>query len=220
MLFDKCYYDIYIQKIGGILMNTINTINAVANVGILFSSICNVVIAFLLYRKTSNSYKLEEKSKEETRKMQNMHNIKSVQPLAFIACNQIGDSIKIEIRNYGLGAMIIRGISIKNINTENQEFNELYKIFPENIWIHRYSVDIKGRPIKPNGGSITLVEFKNLNDKESKSIKKTLGKYKIIVEYQDIYGNQDFKEKNFFEIFCVEYRIQNKNSKSIECETQ
>lgn len=142
--------------------------------------------------------------------MQDTHNIKSVQPLAFIACNQIGDSIKIEVRNYGLGAMILRGISIKDRNSENQQYDALYKIFPESIWIYKYSVDIKGRPIEPNGGYITLVDFENLSKEEGKLVKDILGRYKIIVEYQDVYGNKDYKEKNFYDIFCVEYRIQDK----------
>lgn len=187
-------------------------INVIANFGIFISSICSVFIAFLLYLKTSNSYKSEEKSRLETKEM--------YQPLAFIACNQVGESIKIEIRNYGLGAMIIKGISVKDRNSDNQEFNALYKIFPENIWIHRYSVDIKGRPISPNGGSITLVEFKNLSDEESKLIKDILGRYKILVEYQDIYGIDNSKEKNFYDIFCVEYRTQDKNLKSFKSETK
>jgi hypothetical protein len=198
---------------GKILMNIINTIT---DIGILISSICSVIIAFLLYKRTSSSYKLEEKSRNETKeiqnemkKMQNEYYLKSVQPIPFIACNQIGGSIKIEIRNYGLGAMIVRNISIKDRNSENQEYNALYKIFPENIKIYKYSVDIKGRPIAPNG-YITLIDFEDLNGDESKSVRDILGKYKIIVEYQDVYGNKEDKEKNFYDIFCVEYRLQNK----------
>ena len=199
-----------------------NIINTIANIGILISSICNVVIAFFLYRKTSNSYKLEEKSKEETKEiqnemkkiqiemkeMQNEHNVKSVQPIAYIACKQIGNSITVEVRNYGLATMILNEIIVTNKNSVNEKYDALYKVFPSDIRIDNYCIDINGRAIAVDK-YITLVDFKNLKEHDISRIRNILGKYTIKIEYKDIYDRIYTKEKMLYDIFCVEHRSQN-----------
>lgn len=191
-----------------------NTLDIISDIGILITSVCSVVISFLLYRKTSNGYKLEEKSRvelkelqEESNKIQIDYNKKSVQPVVFIACQQIGNSIRVEIKNFGLGAMIIKNIVVKNRNSNNQEYNALYRIFPDKIKIYSYAVDTKGRPIGVNG-YIILIDFRNLSSEEIKLVRDILGMYTIKIEYKDIYGNAYEEEKNFYDIFCVEYRYQ------------
>lgn len=175
---------------------------------LLIITLCGVVISYLLYSCTRKNLEMQEMLNQEMIRMQREHNVKSLQPILHIVCKEIGNSIEINIKNCGLGTMIIKGMSVKNRNTSNKIYDYLYEIFPESIKINSYSVDVINRPIAVNE-SITLINIKDIKEENVAGIKNILCQHLVGVIYEDVYQNSYREEKNLFDIFGVTHRRQN-----------
>ena len=124
-------------------------------------------------------------------RIQVIHNMKSLQPECNIRCTEYNQSIRIEIWNCGMGNMTIDSIDVKDNETDTT-YKSLYKIFPSDIKLHYFSIDICGSSIAVNG-HITLIEIKNFDKEEGfDRVRKILSRHTINVHYHDTY-------KNFYE---------------------
>ena len=152
-----------------------------------------LIVSVSLYVRTKKNMELQEE-----------HFKKCLQPFCNIRCVDLNHSIKIELYNVGLGYLKIENISI--VNKLSQEDNiSLYKIFPQNLKLSYYSVDIIGSGICSNQ-YITLMKIDNIKAQERKIIRSILKEYEIQIQYSDVYGIQYSTKKELHFLYGNKYR--------------
>lgn len=176
----------------------------------LLPNILSVIIAFaafilsiLAYTWNKRGIKLQEKNFE----MQKDHFQKSLKPNCNIRCTEMDKSICIDIYNSGQGFMIIKNIEITTPN-KDESYKALHKVFPPNIRLAYYSVDLRNYGV-PVNTSVSLVKTEKLNDDELKRIRSILAKYIIEINYIDVYDNEYNAHKELSILYGKEHRSQN-----------
>lgn len=161
------------------------------------------VLSILAYTWNKRGIKLQEKNFE----MQKDHFQKSLKPNCNIRCTEIDKVIHIDAYNSGQGFMIIKSIEITTPN-KDESYKALHKVFPQNIKLTYYSVDLKNYGV-PVDKYVTLVETDQLNVDELKRIRSLLAKYIIEIKYNDVYDEEYIARKELSILFGKEHRPQN-----------
>lgn len=185
-------------------------------------SVCAVVISYSLLKCNQKNlqmqeehykmieelqkkqYHSQEKHNKKMKKIQKKHNFKSVQPICNIECQQMAHSIKIKLKNCGLGSMIIKRVLIED-KLSHKEYSNLFELFPDDINLYKYSIDVVERGISANG-YILLLEIIDISDSDIERIRNILEKCEILVEYVDIYNKAYKESKNLHSLFGKTYR--------------
>ena len=155
------------------------------------ASVANVVVAFLALLVATISIFFTIRGLALQRK----HNHLSVVPVPFIALADFENHIRVQIRNDGIGPLLIRKISFL-VESAAGEHSDLVKYMPAlpsgHYWTNYASGD--ARSIRP-GDALVLLELK-IDHTEKKLAdfrdlcRKTLSKMTICLEYTDVYRNQ------------------------------
>lgn len=171
----------------------------------IFISFLALINSFFLLLATRTSIKDQKKFSEENIKIQKEHYLKSLQPMCNIRCINKSNEIFINLHNCGHGFLTINKIVISNKNNNTKYFN-LHSVFPKNINLSYYSVDIDNCDIAV-GDHIKLIEINNIkDDTQHKEIENVLSQYIISIEYCSVYGVVYNKEKDLSKIFGIKYR--------------
>jgi len=135
------------------------------------------------------------------------HNKKSVLPIALIDFNDREDYISVEIRNVGIGPLIIRKLKVykskdKGLFKKRKTKSNLIDWLPQNPEELFWSDFVKHVEVFtiPVGDRLFLIEIK-FNDEHKKiendfrtELRRELKELTIEIEYEDIYKKK-FKEK-------------------------
>ena len=135
---------------------------------------------------------------------QKKHNMKSVRPIVDILIGDYEEDIHVKLRNQGVGPAIINEIVCEyfgNIAVESTTWTSLIDLLGEPAFpsskVTEYGTfveNINGRTIAP-GGEIVLVSLMDGNLDENHAIRSILKDTRIRVNYQDIYDNSFFAER-------------------------
>lgn len=124
-----------------------------------------------------------------------IHNKKSVKPIVFIPVWDYEDYLLINIKNVGLGPLIIKSTSVINKEGEiKKDVIDWMPKLPKNIYWTGFNETLDNRPMEPGEG-ITLLRY-DVDEKNSKStkfrdeIRKRLKELRIIIDYTDIYDSK------------------------------
>lgn len=128
-----------------------------------------------------------------------------LRPICNIRCIQYSHSVDIIFTNDGNGYLTIEEITVTDTE-QGTKFTKLFQVFPKEIVLDYYSVDICQSSVAARG-HIKLVGIKNINDKEQmEKIRKILSKYEIEIKYTDAYNKENVAKKNLKEFFGKQHR--------------
>lgn len=124
--------------------------------------------------------------------LQIRHNRNSVRPISSIQVRDYENLLAVNISNVGTGPLTITKL---RASSDNVEVPALIELMPniEQDW-STFIGSADGRTL-PVGGKITLIEIEPENDMIKKSIRCSLSKITISLEYTDIYGTKFYDER-------------------------
>ena len=127
-------------------------------------------------------------------KIQRAHNIKSVKPIGNIVFSDYEDNIEINIKNAGVGPLIINSLKVKNKNNETKNnVIDFMPLHPPDLPWSNYFANPKDFVI-PSSEKLNLIKlttedisatFATFRDQ----VRKALMDLSIELEYKDIYDN-------------------------------
>lgn len=166
------------------------------------TDIVAVVISFFILLSTRKNIIIAQNNLEALKD----HNQKCLEPRCNIRSTGVGQSIKITLMNSGHGLMTIDEIIVKN-NERDATYHSLYEIFPNDIKLNYYSVDVVGSDIAVNG-YIKLIQIDNVDEERRKIINELLSKYEITINYHGVYNTKISVTKDLKVLFGTTYRKQ------------
>ncbi len=125
------------------------------------------------------------------------HDILSVKPICDINPGDYEDRLFVQIRNVGIGPMVITKFWCKN---DVREYEAIIQMFNDEgiTWTTFYET-LDGKTI-PAGKMCMLIEIRNPSLPEKYQIRKRLSEVTVYVEYANIYGKK-FKCKKSLDFF-------------------
>ena len=133
--------------------------------------------------------------------LQVKHNKNSVKPISAIQTLDYENNIAVKIANVGTGPLTIKKLIAKN---DLGQASDLISIMPriDQLW-YTFTEPVDGWTI-PVNEKIVLLEIYPKNDAIKTTIRKTLAKTTIFIEYTDIY-NTTFKDEKLLDFFGRHY---------------
>jgi len=138
-----------------------------------------------------------------TLKLQRTHNEKSVKPLGQIILNDYENMITVDIRNVGIGPMILRELIVTNSKGEIKDnlldFIDLE--MPDGLTWSDYVKQVKDRVVAVGERIVLIgVDFESIEspnkdsmnqlDRFRDGLRKTLGEIAVKIHYTGIYENE------------------------------
>ena len=138
-----------------------------------------------------------------TLKIQRTHNEKSVKPLGQIILNDYENQITVDIRNVGIGPMILKELSVTNLKGETKDnlidFIDLE--MPDGLTWNDYVKQVKDRVIAVGEGIVLIgIDFESIEsptkdsmnqlDRFRDGLRRTLGDIVVKIRYTGIYENE------------------------------
>jgi hypothetical protein len=159
-----------------ILRNNPNQINAIA-------AICAVIVSFLSILLTV-----------WTLRQQRKHNFLSLAPIASIPISDYEDDIAVNIKNTGVGPLIVQTFRVTDGKTEKDNVISWMPTLPGNLCWSTFYDCLDGLCIPPGEGVILLrlkgdasnKTFQEARDK----IRKALSTLIVTLKYKDIYNRK------------------------------
>ena len=138
--------------------------------------------------------------------IQRRHNFKTVTPIANILPSDYENDIAVRIRNSGTGPLIIRRLTVTQQGVPPaKNIISLMPDLPDGITWTTFFMNAENYAITPSN-SITLIRLEDDDSNENfskarDSVRYHLGKLKLTLEYQDIYGRSMPKNTKALDLF-------------------
>lgn len=129
-----------------------------------------------------------------TLQVQRKHNRLSVKPIPNVISNDYEDVLVVGLENKGIGPLIIKDLSFTNQSGERQkDIISFFNLGFEGVVWTTFAANMDGLAVVPNGtetliqlnGELADGEFGVIRDK----VRAVLADIKVVLIYQDIYGN-------------------------------
>lgn len=181
-------------------------------IGVLLSFFATTLSLISIYLTVRITKKIQENEFAHNERINN-DNLKLTylqnKPLPYFNLNKLPNETKIELQNMGTGSLIVNKIFVEYGDAENfRTYNNFRDIFQDeklsyNESITKFTVNTAPTYILSSDKSKTLLELRPINEKEInndfKSLNRTclqiLGKCKIVIECEDIFGRTFTEEK-------------------------
>jgi hypothetical protein len=127
--------------------------------------------------------------------LQQIHNYKSLTPIASLPIGDYENLIQVSIKNTGVGPLIVDKFSVfRKNNEESPNIIDWMPVPPKGIYWETFQNDLTGLCIPPNE-SIAIIKLSgDLDDKKFSSyrnrVRQALIPLKVKVIYKDIYGRK------------------------------
>lgn len=159
-----------------------------ANAANAFGAIASAAAAFLALLVSAISVGITVWAVRSERK----HSELSVRPLAEVTVADYEDSLRIKLRNHGIGPMIIIAVTVSDGKNAMSSLLEWMPELPNDHGWTNFSADLRGRTLAP-GSEIVLLELTEYEGEEDFSeyrdlVRPALAPLIVNVEFTDIYN--------------------------------
>lgn len=125
-------------------------------------------------------------------KSERKHNELSVRPLAEVTVADYEDSLRVKLRNHGIGPMIIVAVTVSDGKNAKSSLLEWMPELPNDHGWTNFSGDLRGCTLAP-GSEIVLLELTEFEGEEDFShyrdlVRPSLASLTVNVEFTDIYN--------------------------------
>jgi hypothetical protein len=122
---------------------------------------------------------------------QRRHDILSARPLPEVTVADYEDSLRIKLRNSGVGPLIVTAVKVIRSEVAKESVIAWMPTLPgSRVWNH-FATDLAGRSLSPNGVipllELTRLEGENDFGKYRDLVRGSLRDLRIEVEYSDVY---------------------------------
>lgn len=126
-------------------------------------------------------------------RLQVKHFRNSVHPIAQIVLGDYENLLFVEVRNYGVGPLLISRLFAKSGGTDYSRLIDLFDSVDQE-WVD-FVEKVDGMTI-PVGGTIVLAKIQPKSEQIRTKVRSILSKVTIVVDYTDIYGQMFHTERN------------------------
>lgn len=136
----------------------------------------------------------------KTLEHQRQHNVLTVKPIPEITLYDGEDSLRVKLRNHGVGPLLVRHLTVSNGMEDKEKLLDWMKPLPEGLTWTNFANSIKDRTVPP-GEEIVLLELTDESDDNNlvdpaifgrarRNTRLCLSNLTVKVKYTDIYGSK------------------------------
>jgi hypothetical protein len=166
----------------------IDLLNSDANAANAFGALASAAAAFLALLVSAISVGISVWAVRSERR----HNELSVRPLAEVTVADYENSLRVKLRNHGVGPMIITSVTVSDGKNAKLSLLDWMPDLPNDHGWTNFSDDLSGRTLAP-GSEIVLLELTEYEGEEDFAecrdlVRPALAPLTVNVEFTDIYN--------------------------------